>query len=137
MKTLSKLLLSVFLSITLSSCAVTPEQMSQLDFGKEPTKETYTKIVKEYLEGVIKDPESLKIYEITPPRPIAYKVTFTDIEYGWFVCAIINAKNSYGGYVGKRSVGFIIFNDQLLRANNFEVLVRCEEETSIKNILVN
>jgi hypothetical protein len=35
--------------------------------------------------------------------------------YGYLVCSHVNAKNSYGGYVGYKSDGFLIRNGAIVR----------------------
>jgi hypothetical protein len=34
-------------------------------------------------------------------------------QYGWMVCANVNAKNAFGGYVGPRGMHIVVRGDQL------------------------
>ena len=41
-----------------------------------------------------------------------------EVKFGYVVCAYINAKNSYGGYVGNRMSYFMIKNDRVIDASH-------------------
>jgi len=87
---------------------------SQSGFGTYP--DNYQRIVKEYMAGHLKDPESARY---TNFRPLAKDLKLVDIKtrqaiLGYSTCVSINAKNSYGGYVGARRYWFLIRNGKVV-----------------------
>ena len=71
-------------------------------YGPAPTGTKQT--VLSYLERTLKDPESIKGFGIQEPKKGALYGGITNgfkMEPQWYVCYTLNAKNSYGGYVGQ------------------------------------
>lgn len=69
-----------------------------------PVPEDYEEIVKHYFADQLKDPDSAKYSDFRGPKPnflIVNKFEKT-AKYGYVVCVHINARNSYGGYTGKK-----------------------------------
>lgn len=54
----------------------------------------------EAVKGILKDPDSAKL-SYFPMQRGAFRFGDT-LMTGFFVCGTVNAKNSYGGYVGQR-----------------------------------
>lgn len=72
-------------------------------YGPAPkgTKQT----VLSYLQGTLKDPESMKGFGVQEPKKGSLYGGITNgfkMEPQWYVCYTYNAKNSYGGYVGQK-----------------------------------
>jgi len=80
--------------------------------------------IMEHWKVILKDPESLQLKTISAPEKSAiYKATvkdhwydnYSDVEftpiYGHRICAVYNAKNSFGGYVGWKVQTFFIDRD--------------------------
>ncbi len=88
---------------------ITLEEAKTKDYGTYP--KNYKQLIKSYYENVLKDPYSVKYKEITKPKKTANAITG---EYYYFVCATINAKNSYGGYTGWTTDTFNIKNGEIL-----------------------
>lgn len=62
----------------------------------------YEKLVKEYLYQTLKDPNSLMIEFLVKPYKgyCHWLITDKSLRFGYGVSYKINAKNSFGGYVG-------------------------------------
>jgi hypothetical protein len=106
---------------------VTTTVVEDRDVGTTPAG--YEAAIKEYFKRTLKDPYSAKYEEITPPilgffteSTVTKPATLinTDVRvtvrkiYGWMVTADVNAKNSYGGYVGVKQYKFFFRGDTLI-----------------------
>lgn len=88
--------------------------------GRQPSADEATQAVLGYLQGVLKDPDSVKQFEVLgPPTRITWYtglLVSNKIDAGWLVCFRYNAKNSYGGYVGVKQDGVALrtssYNDK-------------------------
>ncbi|HMS26260.1 MAG TPA: hypothetical protein PKC80_02675 [Burkholderiaceae bacterium] len=107
----------VMLAIFSGCAVVTPpsqEQMLSADYGPIPTEDQIQRGIVSYLEPRLKDPDSALTKNITKPKK-GY-LTLTSIAagssytYGWIVHFEVNAKNSYGGYVGYKEYS-VVFRD--------------------------
>lgn len=110
-----KFLILIFGVTLLSSCALPPsqEEMATADYGLYPSD--YERIIKDYAAITLKDPSSAQYTFLNEP-----KRAFNGIggaKFGWVVCANINAKNSYGGYVGTRMNYFMIKDGRVINAS--------------------
>jgi hypothetical protein len=89
-----KILLILALAVGLAGCAVggnvIPQAEVEAQFG--PLPENYQALVMAYASRTLIDPESAR-YEFFQPVPKTH---------GWFGQVWVNAKNRFGGYVGKR-----------------------------------
>jgi len=88
------------------------------NYGPYPTE--YKQIVTKYLRGILKDPDSAKIAKISKPRE-EHKINSKykkQAIYGYSSCALVNAKNSYGGYVGERPYWFFIKDGSVIEASD-------------------
>lgn len=85
-------------------------RLSAADFGERP--KNYKVIIKNYMEKVLKDPDSAKYFwdeALGPEKGFAYDVADAACSgYGWMICVPINAKNSYGGYTGPQRQFFLL-----------------------------
>ena len=68
------------------------------DAGSAPTH--YEAIIKNHLQGALKDPNSLIDLSISEPILTSCSIGIYGPFNGWRVTTSYNAKNSYGGYVG-------------------------------------
>ena len=82
-------ILPLLLALNLVGCAVTP--LTEEEIGAKPDEKVVEYTLKAWLDRNLKDPESAKIM-IGKPQLDRYR--------GWVVCALVNAKNNYGGYIG-------------------------------------
>lgn len=100
--------------LTLAGCATPPstEQISNANYGPYPTN--YDVIVKRHLNALLKDPSSAQWRKIKSPDK-GWSVYFGRTVYGYAVCYGVNAKNSFGGYVGERLNFFMINNGRVIQ----------------------
>lgn len=67
--------------------------------------------LQEHLAQTLKDPGSIKQFRVlTSPTWATWRGTgywVNSMDGGWLVCYELNAKNSYGGYVGLRTQGVV------------------------------
>jgi hypothetical protein len=88
--------------ILLSVSAHAEKQSTSVSFGKLP--DNYQTVIRGYfsMPGRLKDPYSA-VYRFESPRKGSVKdgiFVGGKTHYGWIVPVWINAKNSFGGYVG-------------------------------------
>lgn len=107
MKKLAVTFLIVSASI-LSGCASGPSDtaIKQANFGTLPTD--YQSSVKDELSDRLKDPDSAKFTFLTPSK--AWCQSGFTYAYGWLIPLTVNAKNSFGGYTGKKPMAYMYTN---------------------------
>lgn len=99
---------------TVFGCATLPTQQeaAMADYGSYPNN--YEEITKNYYSHMLKDPDSAKYQSITTPKKFWMGNRFEGAKYGYLVCATVNGKNSYGGYVGYSTDGLLIRNGSVI-----------------------
>jgi hypothetical protein len=113
------------LIILLAGCAApfqggpSKEEFEKADFGPPPARPEDA--IRTYMKEVLKDPFSAQ-YEFASPEKAWFGkegglLVSRDIQYGWRVIARVNAKNSFGGYVGWQTWIFTFRNGQLMQVN--------------------
>lgn len=73
------------------------------DAGPAPTAEQARMAVTAWLQGNLKDPDSLKQFDMLDGPTLVtwnYGPPFGGHQQAWLVCFQYNAKNSYGAYTG-------------------------------------
>lgn len=98
----------VFTSLLLTGCASTSKSPVNVNYGVEPVNNEQAVI--NQLKNELKDPDSVKILNITKPRRGYATYGFGKEEFGWHTEVKYNAKNSYGGYVGAKTRQYIYLN---------------------------
>lgn len=112
------------LNALLATACITPiepptiAEQAAADYGAPPV--SYKEAIARYFDSTLKDPRSIQYGAISDPTkgffetraPVISggKVTVT---YGWLVKATINAKNSYGGYVGFKTYVFTFRGEEI------------------------
>jgi hypothetical protein len=89
-----------------------------VEYGEYPSK--YEEIVKAWFAASLKDPESARYRRISIPRQ-EHAITNQfrrEVVYGYSVCAAVNAKNSFGGYVGFQTTWILIRDGKVVRSQN-------------------
>jgi hypothetical protein len=96
------------LALSLAGCQALPtaQDAANADFGPYP--DNYKEITQAYYASILKDPESAKYQSIEMPHQATFGSIFEGSRYGYLVCATLNAKNSYGGYIGNQTDGLLI-----------------------------
>ncbi|GKM35179.1 hypothetical protein NUKP66_22650 [Klebsiella variicola] len=89
--------------------------LNTADVGAKP--KNYKALVESAIRDSLKDPDSAKFYDFTQPRK-EVMVENRNFVYGYSTCVYVNAKNSYGGYVGKQLYWAFIRDNQVLRFKN-------------------
>ena len=105
-------LLAVPLALFLASCATAPsrQELATADYGTVPTN--YEQIIKEHCGRFLKDPYSAQ-YQFSKPEAgwlANSPLTGGERAFGYVVHVTLNAKNSFGGYVGAEEYRFLIHN---------------------------
>ena len=99
-----KMLMGVVLLAALVGCSTVLSQNDEALCGPRPTEEQAKTAVQVYIDGVhLKDPGAAQVKDIVVGGTAKwYKglVNGGGYNYGWQISFQLNAKNSYGGYVG-------------------------------------
>lgn len=111
-----KKLILMALTIFIFGCAAAPptsEQIATADYGSYPTN--YENAIKSAFEKILKDPYSAHYSNWRGPSkawriPAMSRFTY----FGYRICVDVNAKNSFGGYVGNRMYYFLLKNGQII-----------------------
>ena len=111
MKRICLLFLTAVLLGLLGCAAPTPQEIASADYGAYPTN--YQEVIKSYLGAILKDPSSAEYNFLAPPKT-GWTTYGGGKKFGYVVCAKINSKNSFGGYVGFQPYYFMIKNGSVI-----------------------
>jgi len=81
---------------------------AELDPGQKPTLEEADAAVRAHFRDALKDPDSVKDYELKGLAPFAWSDGRGFYNAGWLACVAYNAKNSYGAYVGRQVHSYLV-----------------------------
>jgi hypothetical protein len=86
--------------VVLAACVPLPtqEEVAGWDFGPHPAD--YERVVKDFYQRNLKDPDSAKYQNISFPTRYWLANRLGERKFGYLVCVALNAKNSYGAYTG-------------------------------------
>lgn len=102
---LKKLLMFSIFPIVLTGCfRPSAEQLASADYGQYPSD--YEQTIKSYMAQRLKDPYSAQFQFLNPPKTAWNGIG--GLKYGYAVCVLINAKNSFGGYTGSQLSYFML-----------------------------
>lgn len=110
------------LGFLFAGCATAPtqEQINSAYYGDYPND--YETVVKNFMEVRLKDPASATYkFDAIPTKGWAGGGLSGPVEYGWRICAYINAKNSFGGYVGAKRHFFLIRDSRVVKSEDLEL----------------
>ena len=105
-------------------CITPPSQqeLAHLDYGAPPLD--YETTIKRYFDDVLFDPYSAH-YDFGTPELFWYKeapLAGGRLYAGYLVRVGVNAKNRMGGYVGKKTYGFILKDKNIIKVlDEFEL----------------
>ena len=106
---MKRILFPAILALTVMGC-VAPSTVTSDKCGDSPTMEQAEWGVNYYIQNVgLKDPSSAQTRNIQI-RGMKGQANIHGNIYGWLVTFELNAKNSYGAYVGFRSKEIIMTN---------------------------
>lgn len=104
--------------ILLNGCATIPTQkeISIADYGTPISQKDAEIKALNFLKQNLKDPDSAKIEwkEIKKGWMREAIIYGHKLLFGYILEANVNAKNSYGGYIGYKLFTFVFFNDSII-----------------------
>lgn len=116
-----KTLLILVIALTLPACVTmpSPDEITRADYGT--IGPSYKDAIKDYLAGILYDPESARYrYLQEPVRGYAFvNPGFEPPEYGYLVEVRINAKNRLGGYVGEQPFTFLVRDSKVWHVSSW------------------
>jgi hypothetical protein len=101
--------------LALAACQSGPptaDELSRADYGTPIAQEEAEAKATDWLGTVLKDPDSLRA-EWEPIEKGWQRDFGGDLYFGYRLAASINARNSFGGYVGAQPYVFMFFNGAL------------------------
>lgn len=105
----------VVMALVAAACASPAIAASSADPGPYP--QAYESAVKAYLDNSLKDPMSAIVTPARAPRLGGWKLDpwlMARPKPAYLVCYRVNAKNSYGGYVGVRTMLFAFVGGKIV-----------------------
>lgn len=107
------------LFLLLAGCATTPDPAQLAAVASEPMPERDAGIamIEQAVRSQLKDPASA---QFTWPNGFVsgwYQPPFGRKYYGWITCGTVNARNAFGGYVGRTAVIGVIRGGSVIAAN--------------------
>jgi len=93
------------------------QQAAAIGYGVEPAKETYEPAIRGFMKYTLKDPDSAQYDFHKPYSGFISKPPLAGggiDKVGWFVPVNVNAKNSYGGYVGFTPYKFLFRDNKMI-----------------------
>lgn len=107
-------------AVAIGGCAGAPSDadLRKADYGSPISQDAAERQAVAYLETKLKDPGSAE-YKWSPVErgwardPV---ITGGAVYYGYLLVGQVNARNSYGGYVGYRKYQFMFQNGKLRQA---------------------
>lgn len=119
-----KILLGCLLALLVSGCAMAPSQqeMAAADYGSPIAQDVAQAKVIEFLSHTLKDPESARIeWGMIEKGWVKDGAVYGGATvFGYGLSARVNAKNSFGGYVGAEPYFFLFRNGDLVRAQKVD-----------------
>lgn len=113
-----KYVLVLFGALLLSGCMSTPSstELSNAYYGELP--QYYEGQIKQTIGDRLKDADSAKYQFGTPSKAYLQGGMAENFKmyYGWAIPVRVNAKNSYGAYVGYQDYMFMYLNNNLVDA---------------------
>jgi hypothetical protein len=105
-------------TVLLLGCAA-PQAMSlpAADIGPAPARATGSALIEAASRSTLKDPDSA---QFTWPNGFVqgwYRPLFGKRYEGWITCGTVNAKNSYGGYIGRAAAVGVISGGAVVETN--------------------
>ena len=112
--------MAIFL-LFLASCAsaqLTKADTEGADYGEPITQAVAETKVRQFMQGYLKDPYSA-IYQWKPLYKGSVKsgavLRGYKVYHGYILEGTVNAKNSYGGYVGAKPYQFVFYNGEIMK----------------------
>ncbi|WP_075335043.1 MULTISPECIES: hypothetical protein [Serratia] len=115
---MTRVLFLIIATLFLSGCMATPSatQLSNANYGTLP--DSYKENIQNAISVGLKDPDSAK-YKFGEPRKAYLQGGLSEdfkMYYGWAIPVAVNAKNSYGAYVGYKTMYYMYSSGRLFDA---------------------
>ncbi|MDE1487398.1 hypothetical protein KKI90_13525 [Xenorhabdus bovienii] len=109
----------IFSPLILNGCTTlqppTQAEMASANYGELPVN--YEEQIKNAMSTSLKDPYTAQYRFLKPFKGYAQDGEWAQskggVKYGWIMPFYLNAKNSYGGYIGEKRYVFIFSNGVL------------------------
>lgn len=103
----------------LAGCATAsdPTEVAAVSSEAAPDHAAGIAMIESAIRSTLKDPDSA---EFSWPNGFTqgwYQPPFGKKYYGWITCGTVNAKNGYGGYVGRSAAIGVIRNGTVIETN--------------------
>ena len=85
-------------------------------YGPAPDWARYKELGEQAIRGKLLDPESARFEWPSGYKADGLKTSLAGKRYGYVSCGHVNARNGFGGYVGRRQFAVIIDNDSVIDA---------------------
>jgi hypothetical protein len=115
------IILGICMVAALAACApmpvITQQQLDSADYGAPISQADATQLAKTWLNGYLKDPYSA-VEEWQPVQKGIVTTSLLDGHKqlpGYMMDGTVNAKNSYGGYIGARAFRFLFRDGKIER----------------------
>jgi len=115
-------LASILALASLGGCALaaqkpTMEQFAAADYGAEISQHDCERIAREIISGRLKDPYSAQFTFGTCQKGYEQSVPIMGlpVAFGYYIEGTVNAKNSFGGYVGAKKFTLLMKNGRGVR----------------------
>jgi hypothetical protein len=120
MKILRQIGLSLLFAYAFCGCVSTPtpDEVAKMDYGQPPIN--YSASITNFVGSTLKDPDSAEYRNFSVPKKGGYQCGLIGgfKQYrGWKVFVEVNAKNSYGGYIGYQSYIFLFQGENIVAWN--------------------
>lgn len=113
--------IAAMICLTLAGCVTGPTQQEATAayFGAPIAQDVAEAKVKETMASILKDPASATYQcQLGGQGGLGSGMAWGGVNvYGWILVCDINAKNSYGGYVGAQRYAFIFTDGRLRRGS--------------------
>ena len=113
-----KVILASFIVLLLSACASGPptqQELAAADYGASITQENAQDLAKEFLSRHLKDPYSAQYQwgSIYQGWMREAPINGGGLVFGYILDVSVNAKNSFGGYVGFKPYKFVFYGGSI------------------------
>ena len=106
--------LAMLAALFVSSCVTTDASLPPAD---DPFPANYRALIAAHIDDIFKDPDSVRDASISAPkRGSGPYLSPQGFITPWIVCVRANAKNSFGGYTGKKLTAVIISRNAFVEA---------------------
>jgi hypothetical protein len=125
---MNKLLFLMSMVLIVSGCSMptapTQTEVASYDFGTRPNYDKAQSAIVQKMSLILKDPDSAKYQCDLPLKGSAWSckhppsiVHGCGNTMGYFMTCYINAKNSFGGYVGAKEYNFMFLKNTTIPYN--------------------